>query len=102
MSNRYKIDLAWADANSDESCAMVSVNVATVALSAAVAVARLERASLVSAWWFVRLVESTMFALGKCCPAVRRSIALQLQCALAKWTLNLDLPDATVDRKSVV
>ena len=84
MSNRDEINLAWADANSDESCAMVSVNVATVDLSAAVAVARLERESTVSAWWFVRLVESTVFALGNCCPAVRRRFALHLRCALAK------------------
>ena len=66
MSNRDEINLAWADANSNESCAMVSVNVATMALSAAVAVARLARESTVSAWWVVRLVESTAFALGKC------------------------------------
>ena len=90
MSNRDEINLAWADANYDESCAMVSVNVATVALSAAVAVARLAKASTVSAWWFVRLVESNAFALGKCCPAVRRRFALHPRCALAKWTLNLD------------
>ena len=90
MSNRNKINLAWADASSDESCAIVSVNVATVDLSADVAVARLARASTVSAWWVVRLVESTAFALGKCCPAVRRRLALHPQCAFAKWTLNLD------------
>ena len=84
MSNRDEINLAWADASSNESCAMVSVNLATVAISAAVAVARLARASTVSAWWFVRLVESTAFALGKCCPAVRLRFALHLRCALAK------------------
>ena len=50
MSNRDEINLAWANASSDESCAIVSVNVATVALSAAVAVARLARVSTVSAW----------------------------------------------------
>ena len=69
---------------------MVSVNVATVALSSAVAVARLARASTVSAWWVVRLVESTEFALGKCCPTVRRRFALHSRCDFAKWTLNLD------------
>ena len=90
MYNRDEINLAWDDANSDESCAMVSVNVATVALSVVVAVARLARASTVLAWWFVRLVESIEFALGKCCPAVRRRFALHLQCAFAKWILNLD------------
>ena len=68
MSNRDEINLTWADANSDESCAMVSVNVATLALSADVAVDRLARASAVSAWWVVRLVESTAFALGKMLP----------------------------------
>ena len=55
---------------------MVSVKVATDALSTAVAVARLARASTVLAWWFCTLVESTAFALGKCCPAVRRRFAL--------------------------
>ena len=69
---------------------MVSVNVATVAPSAYVAIARLERASTVSAWWVFRIVESTAFALGKCCPAVRHRFALHPQCAFAKWTLNLD------------
>ena len=71
MSSSKEISLAWADANSEESCAMVSAKVANVALSAAAAVARLARASTVLAWWFVRLVESTAFALGKCFPAVR-------------------------------
>ena len=65
MSRSDEINLAWADANSDESCAMVSLNVATGALSAAMAVARLARESKVSFWWFVRLVESTTFALRK-------------------------------------
>ena len=50
--------MAWADANSDESCSIVSVKVATFDLSAAVAVSRLVRASTVSAWWFGTLVES--------------------------------------------
>ena len=89
MSSRDEINLAWVDANSDESCAMVSVNVAIVALSAAVAVARLARASTVLAWWFVILVELTAFAIGKCCPAVRRRFALHSRCALADCTLNL-------------
>ena len=89
MSSSEEISLACANANSDESCAMVSVKVATVALSAAVAVARLARASTVSAWWFFTLVESIAFALGKCCTAVRRRFALHSRCALAKCTLNL-------------
>ena len=50
MSNRDEINFAWADASSDESWAIVSVKVATVALSADVAVARLARASTVLAW----------------------------------------------------
>ena len=89
MSSSKEISLACADANSDESCAVVSVKVATVALSADVAVARLARVSTVLAWWFCTLVESTAFALGKCCPAVRRRFALHSRCALAKCTLNL-------------
>ena len=81
--------MACADANSEESCVMISVKVAIVALSAAVAVAKLARALTVSAWWLCTLVASTAFALGKCCPAVRRRFALHLRCALAKCTLNL-------------
>ena len=50
LSNIDKINFAWDDAISDESCAIVSVKFATVALSAAVAVARLARASRVLAW----------------------------------------------------
>ena len=65
MSSSEEISLDWANANSNESCAMVSVKVATVALSAAVAVARLAGAPKVSAWWFCTLVESTEFAIGK-------------------------------------
>ena len=62
----------------------MSVKVATVALSAAVAVARLARASTVLAWWVVRIVESTAFALGKCCPDTtlvvdRKSVVLYTQ-----------------------
>ena len=52
MSSSEEISFACVDANSDESCAIVSVKVATVALSAAVAVAKLVRASTVSACWF--------------------------------------------------
>ena len=89
MSSSEEISLACADANSNESCVMVSVKVATVDLSAAVAVSKLARASTVSAWWFCTLVESTAFALGKCCPAVRRRFALHSRCALAKCTLKL-------------
>ena len=83
------MSFAYADANSEESCAIVSVKVATVALSAAVAVAKLARASTFSAWWFCTLVASTAFALGKCCTAVRRRFALHSRCSLAKCTLNL-------------
>ena len=50
LSNRNKISFAWVDANSDESWAIVSVCVATVALFATVAVARLAKSSMVSAW----------------------------------------------------
>ena len=83
------MSFACADANSEDSCAIVSVKVATVALSAAVAVAKLARVLTVSAWWFCTLVASTAFALGKCCPAVWRRFALHLRCALEKCTLNL-------------
>ena len=89
MSSSEEISLACADANYDESCAMVSVKVSTVALSDAVSVARLARASMVSAWWYCTLVKSTAFAIGKCCPTVRRRFVLPLQCALSKCTLNL-------------
>ena len=82
------MSFACADANSEESCVIVSVKVATVALSAAVAVAKLARASTVSVWWFCTLVASTAFALGKCCPAVRRRFALHSRCALDKCTLH--------------
>ena len=61
---------ACADANYEESCAIVSVKVATVDLSADVAVSKLARASTVSAWWFCTIVASTAVALGKCCPAM--------------------------------
>ena len=50
LSIRYEIHFAWANANSDKSWAIVSVRAATVALSAAVDVARLARASTFSAW----------------------------------------------------
>ena len=89
LSSSEEISFACADANPEESFAIVSVKVATVALSAVVAVDKLARASTVSAWWFCTLVASTAFALGKCCPAVRRRFALHPRCALAKCTLNL-------------
>ena len=41
------MSFACADANSEESCVIVSVKVSTVALSDAVAVAKLARASTV-------------------------------------------------------
>ena len=50
LSNRDDINLAWADADSNESWEIVSVRVSAVALSAAVAVTRLVRAPTVSAW----------------------------------------------------
>ena len=50
LSNRDEINFAWADTSSDEIWAIVSVKVATVAISAAVVVARLARASTVLAW----------------------------------------------------
>ena len=50
LSNRDEINFAWADASSDESWVIVSAKVTTVALSTDVDVARLMRASTVSAW----------------------------------------------------
>ena len=50
LSNRYEINFAWDDASSNECWAIVSVKVSTVALSADVDVARLARASTMSAW----------------------------------------------------
>ena len=44
------MSLAWTEASSEEIWAMVSVSVATVARSAAVAVSRFARASRVSDW----------------------------------------------------
>ena len=64
---------------------MVSVSVATVARSAVVAVARFAKASTVS--WLTapeELDASTVLALGKCCPVVRRRYAFQSRCAFAK------------------
>ena len=59
------MSLAWAEAISDESWAMVSVSVETVAQSAAVDVARLSKSSTVSDWWSdVGLKVSTAFARG--------------------------------------
>ena len=70
------MSLAWAEASPKEIWAMVHVRVATVAQSAAVAVARFARASTVSYWWLaVELKASTALAQGKCCPAVRRNFA---------------------------
>ena len=83
------MSFAFVDANSEESCTIVSVKVATVDLSAAVAVAKLERASTVSAWWLCTLVASNVFVLGKCYPTVMRRFSLHSGCALAKCTLNL-------------
>ena len=68
MSSSEEISLACADANSGKSCAIVSVKVSTVALSAAVAVAKLARASTVSAWWFCTLVASTHLPLESVFP----------------------------------
>ena len=50
LSNRGEISFAWVDVSSDKNWAIVSVSVATIALSAAVAITRLVRASMVSAW----------------------------------------------------
>ena len=50
LSNRDEINFAWDNASSNKSWAILSVRVVTVALSSAVAVARLARASTVSAW----------------------------------------------------
>ena len=50
MSNRNEIIFAWAVTSYDKSWAIVSIIVVTVALSADVAVARLAKASTVSAW----------------------------------------------------
>ena len=70
------MSLAWADASSDESWAMVYVSVAAVAPSADVAVTRLDNASTVSDWWSaVGLKFSTALSRGKYCPLVRRKFA---------------------------
>ena len=70
------MSLAWAESSSEEIWAMVSVSVATVARSVAVAVTRLAKAYTVSEWWSaVELKVSTVLARGKCCPAVRRKFA---------------------------
>ena len=82
--------LAWDEASSKESWAMVSVSVATVTLSASVAVARLAKASTVSdRWSAVGLKVSMALARVKCCPAVRRKFAFHLRCAFAKCTLKV-------------
>ena len=70
------MSLAWAEESSEESWAMVSVRVATVARSTAVAVARFDRASTVSDWWSaVELKALAALARGKFCPAVRHKFA---------------------------
>ena len=57
------MSLDWAEKSSKESWAMVSVRVATVDRSAAVAVARFARASTVSNWYSaVELKASTALA----------------------------------------
>ena len=82
--------LAWAEASSEESWAMVSVSVETVARYAAVDVARLDNTSTVSDWWSaVELKVSTALARGKYCPAVRCKFAFHSQCAFAKCTLKV-------------
>ena len=68
---------------------MVSVRVATIARSAAVAVERFARVSTVSWLGAAKELEaSTALALGKCCPAVRRRLAFHSRCAFAKNVLN--------------
>ena len=59
------MSLAWAEASSEEIWEMMSVRVATVARSAAVAVDRFARASMVSEWWLaVELKASMALAQG--------------------------------------
>ena len=90
LSRRDEMSLAWAEASSKEIWTMVSVSVATVARSAAVAVARLAKASTVSNWWSaVGLKVSTALARGKFYPAVRRKFAFHSRCAFAKCTLKV-------------
>ena len=84
------MSLAWAEASSKESWAMVSVSLDTVARYAAVVVARLARASTVSDWWSaMELKESTGLAWETCCPVVRRKFDFYSQCASAKCTLKV-------------
>ena len=45
------MSVVWVLSSSEESWVMVSVSVATVALSTVVAVATFDRASTVSDWW---------------------------------------------------
>ena len=83
------MSLAWADSSSEEIWAMVFIRVATVARSAAVAVARFVRSSTVSYWWSaVELKASTALARGKCCPVVRRKFSFHSRCAFAKCSLK--------------
>ena len=80
------MSLAWADASSEERRAMVSVRVATVALSEAVVVARFARAFIVSACAvaFGEGKPLTAFAQGKRVPTVSFKLALYSRWAVAK------------------
>ena len=51
LSSRDEMSLAWSESSSKESWYMVSVSVANFVRSAAMAVARLSKASTVSDWW---------------------------------------------------
>ena len=84
------MSLAWAEASSEEIWAMVSVSVVTVARSAAVAIAKLAKASTVSEWWSaVELKVSMALARGKYFPAVRPKFAFHSRYAFAKCTLKV-------------
>ena len=84
------MSLAWDEASSEESWAIVSVSVVNVARSAALAVARLAKASTVSDWWSaVGLKVSTVLAQGKFFPALRRRFAFHSRCAFAKCTMKV-------------
>ena len=79
------MSLAWTEASSDESWAMVSAIMATVALYATVAVAKLDKASTVSDWWSaLGLKASTALEQGRCCPAVRHKFAFHSRSAFVK------------------
>ena len=84
------MSLAWAEASFEESWAMVSVSVATVARYSGVDIARLAKAYTVSNWCSaVGLKVSTALARGKCCPAVRQNFAFHSRCAFVKCTLKV-------------